>query len=132
MTQDNKKWYIIDAKDKVLGRISTKIANTLYGKNKVDFTPNKDNGDWVVVINASYVKVTGNKVEDKKYYRHSGYPGGLKTATYREIMDKSPEKIIMHSVKGMLPKNKLGTEALKRLRVFTGDKHNITKDLITI
>jgi large subunit ribosomal protein L13 len=132
MTEDNKKWYIVDAKDRILGRLSTQIAAILYGKNKVDFTPNKDNGDWVVVINAKEVKVTGNKVEDKMYYRHSGYPGGLKTASYREIMEKSPEKIIMHSVKGMLPKNKIGTQALKRLRVFSDDKHNITKELTSI
>lgn len=132
MTQDNRQWYIIDAKDKILGRISTKIASILYGKNKVDFTPNKDNGDWVVVINAQGVKVTGNKAEDKKYYRHSGYPGGLKTASYREMMEKNPEKIIMHAVKGMLPKNKIGIGALKRLRVFSDENHNITKELTKI
>ncbi|NTU69504.1 50S ribosomal protein L13 [bacterium] len=132
MTQDNRKWYIIDAKDKILGRLSTQIAAVLYGKNKVDFAPHIDNGDWVVVINAKQVKVTGNKVEDKKYYRHSGYPGGLKTASYREIMEKNPEKIIMHAVKGMLPKNKIGVEALKRLRVFSDENHNITKELTNI
>jgi len=132
MTQNNKKWYIIDAKDKILGRLSTQIASILYGKNKVDFTPNKDNGDYVVVINAKQVKVTGNKVEDKKYYRHSGYPGGLKTASYREVIEKNPEKIITHAVKGMLPKNKISILALKRLRVFSDEKHNITKELTII
>ena len=103
----NRQWYVVDATDKVLGRLATKIADRIRGKDKATYTPHTDGGDYVIVINASKVKVTGSKFEDKKYYTHSLYPGGLKTKTFRELNETNPEKIIFEAVKGMLPKNKL-------------------------
>ena len=118
-----RQWYVIDASDKVLGRVATKIADRIRGKDKPTFTPHTDGGDYVVVINAEKIKVTGAKFEDKKYYTHSLYPGGLKTRTFREMNERFPERIIEEAVKGMLPKNKLGKSMIKKLKVFSGPEH---------
>ena len=120
----NRDWFVIDVADKVLGRVATKIADRIRGKDKPTFTPHTDGGDYVVVINADKVKVTGSKFENKKYYSHSLYPGGLKTKTFKELNEKNPEKIIEEAVKGMLPKNKLGKSIIKKLKVFSGPKHD--------
>ncbi|MEY2972736.1 MAG: 50S ribosomal protein L13 [Gammaproteobacteria bacterium] len=116
-------WVIVDASDKVLGRLATKIADKLRGKDKPIFTPHVDCGDFVVVINAEKIKVTGNKFEDKKYYTHSLYPGGLKTKTFKVMNNEKPEKIIELAVKGMLPKNKLSNQIIKKLKVYAGTEH---------
>ena len=121
----NRDWFVIDVADKVLGRVATKIADRIRGKDKPTFTPHTDGGDYVVVINAEKVKVTGSKFENKKYYSHSLYPGGLKTKTFKELNEKNPEKIIEEAVKGMLPKNKLGKSIIKKLKVFSGPKHDL-------
>ena len=118
-----RQWYVIDASDKVLGRVATKIADRIRGKDKPTFTPHTDGGDYVVVVNAEKIKVTGAKFEDKKYYTHSLYPGGLKTRTFREMNERFPERIIEEAVKGMLPKNKLGKSMIKKLKVFSGPDH---------
>jgi len=120
----NRDWFVIDVADKVLGRVATKIADRIRGKDKPTFTPHTDGGDYVVVINAEKVKVTGSKFENKKYYSHSLYPGGLKTKTFKELNEKNPEKIIEEAVKGMLPKNKLGKSMIKKLKVFKGPNHD--------
>jgi len=119
-----RQWFIVDASDKVLGRLATKVADRIRGKDKPTFTPHTDGGDYVIVINAESIKVTGNKFNDKKYYKHSLYPGGLKTKTFREVMEKNPERLIEDAVKGMLPKNKLGKSMIKKLKVFSGSKHD--------
>jgi|TARA_B100000900_G_scaffold398008_1_gene398951 large subunit ribosomal protein L13 len=119
-----RDWFVIDVTDKVLGRVATKIADRIRGKDKPTFTPHTDGGDYVVVINAEKIKVTGSKYEDKKYYTHSLYPGGLKTKTFRELNETKPEKIIEEAVKGMLPKNKLGKQMFKKLKVFSGENHD--------
>jgi large subunit ribosomal protein L13 len=119
-----RQWFIIDASDKVLGRLATKVADRIRGKDKPTFTPHTDGGDYVVVINAEKIKVTGNKFNDKKYYKHSLYPGGLKTQTFQELNSKNPERIIEEAVKGMLPKNKLGKSMIKKLKVFKGPNHD--------
>lgn len=119
----DRKWYLIDASDAPLGRTATRIANLLIGKSKVTYTPHIDNGDYVVVINASATVVTGGKEIDKIYYRHSGFPGGIKDATLKEVREKYPERIIEAAVKGMIPKNKLSPERMARLRVFSGQEH---------
>ena len=116
-------WYVVDASNKILGRLATKIADRIRGKDKPTFTPHTDGGDYVVVINADKIIVTGNKLENKKYYRHSLYPGGLKTKVFKEIMEKNPEFIIENAVKGMLPKNKLGKKIFKKLKVYRGESH---------
>lgn len=118
-----RNWYLIDAKDKTLGRLSTKIAGILMGKEKAIFSKDTDKGDFVVVINAEKIRVTGKKAEDKKYYTHSGYQGGLKIAYYKDLIKNRPSDIIEHAVKGMLPKNKLRNDRMKRLRVYAGDAH---------
>ena len=118
-----RQWYVIDASDKILGRVATSIADRIRGKDKPTFTPHTDGGDYVVVINAEKIKVTGAKFEDKKYYTHSLYPGGLKTRTFREMNERFPERIIEEAVKGMLPKNKLGKSMIKKLKVFSGPDH---------
>lgn len=129
MTQTTKisdvkrSWHLIDVKEKTLGRISTEIAQLLMGKGKPYFVRNLDIGDYVVVINAKEIKVTGNKEEQKKYYRHSGYPGGFREETLRELRARKPQDIITHAVKGMLPQNKLRDKMLKRLFVFGGEDH---------
>ncbi len=118
-----RKWHLIDVKDQILGRSATKIARLLSGKDKVEYVPYLDIGDHVVVINAAEVAVTGKKERQKTYYRHSGYPGGLKAETLRELREKRPEEIIRRAVKGMLPKNKLQKPMLKRLHIFAGSAH---------
>ena len=122
-TEDERASVIFDASDKVLGRFATKIADKLRGKDKSTFTPHVDGGDFVVVINAEKLKVTGNKAEQKKYYKHSLYPGGLIEKSYKEVLEKSPERIIENAVKGMLPKNKLGKSMIKKLKVYSGSEH---------
>ena len=119
-----RNWFVLDVKDKILGRIATKIADRIRGKDKPTFTPHTDGGDYVIVINAEKIKVTGSKFDTKKYYRHSLYPGGLKTQTFKELNIKNPEKIIFNAVKGMLPKNKLGKSIIKKLKVFKGPSHD--------
>ncbi len=119
-----RKWYVVDASEMPLGRVSTKIAELLTGKGKPMFTKHIDCGDFVVVINAKDLKVTGNKLEDKIYYRHSHYPGGLKESSLQFQMDKDPTQVIYHSVRGMLPVNKLRDERLKRLKIYEGSEHN--------
>ena len=119
-----RNWFVLDVKDKILGRIATKIADRIRGKDKPTFTPHTDGGDYVIVINAEKIKVTGSKFDTKKYYHHSLYPGGLKTQTYKELNNKNPEKIIFNAVKGMLPKNKLGKSIIKKLKVFKGPSHD--------
>ncbi len=117
------KWYLVDATDQILGRVASKIAIILMGKNKPAYTPHLDMGDYVVVINADKIKVTGNKENDKIYYRYSGYQGGLKSIPYNKMMEKKPTDIISYAVKGMLPKNKLRKNMMKRLKVYAGDQH---------
>jgi large subunit ribosomal protein L13 len=118
-----KKWYVVDAKDKVLGRLATQIAMRLRGKHKPIFTPHADTGDFVVVVNAEKVAMTGRKWEDKIYYRHSGYVGGLKRTSARELLGKKPRDILRLAVKGMLPKNSLGRRQLKKLKIYVGPDH---------
>ncbi|MBI5074807.1 MAG: 50S ribosomal protein L13 [Nitrospirae bacterium] len=118
-----RKWYVVDAKDAVLGRLATKIAVQLRGKNKPVFTPNVDTGDFIIVVNADKVRLTGNKVTDKVYYHHSGYVGGIKAETAKEMFEKHPERIIEKAVWGMLPKNTLGKQMLKKLKVYRGAEH---------
>lgn len=122
-TEVERSWVIFDASDKVLGRFATKIADKLRGKDKPTYTPHVDGGDFVVVINAEKLKVTGNKAEQKKYYKHSLYPGGLKEKSYKEVLENNPERIIENAVKGMLPKNKLGKSMIKKLKVYSGSEH---------
>ena len=116
-------WYVVDASDKILGRLATKIADRIRGKDKPTFTPHTDGGDYVVVINAEKIQVTGKKFDDKKYYKHSLYPGGLKTKVFKDIIEDKHEYIIEEAVKGMLPKNKLGNQMFKKLKVYKGDNH---------
>ena len=118
-----KNWHLVDAEDKVLGRLAVKIATILSGKNKAQYSPNADLGDFVVVVNAEKVKVTGNKFTQKNYYHHTGYPGGLKTKSFEKMQEDSPEKIIEKAVKGMLPKNKLANQIIKKLKVYSGSVH---------
>jgi len=118
-----RSWNFIDAKGKILGRVSGEIAHLLIGKSSPNFVRNLDCGNYVVVINAKEVKVTGKKEEQKNYYRHSGYPGGLKAESLKELRERRPEEIITHAVKGMLPQNKLRDKMLKRLFVFAGEEH---------
>ena len=123
-TEDaDRKWYIVDAKDKVLGRLATEIAKVLRGKNKAIFTPNTDTGDFVIVVNAEKVRVTGKRESLKRYVRHSGYPGGQKETSFQEMMAKKPEFVINSAVKGMLPKNRLGRKLIKKLKVYKGENH---------
>jgi large subunit ribosomal protein L13 len=118
-----RSWFLLDAKDKVLGRVATKIADRIRGKDKPTYTPHTDGGDYVIVVNAELIKVTGAKYDKKKYYKHSLYPGGLKTKTFKELNKNNPEKIIENAVKGMLPKNKLGKSIIKKLKIFKGPEH---------
>ena len=121
-----RKWILIDAAEAPLGRVSVLIAKYLIGKYKPTYTPHMDAGDFVVVINAEKAVLTGDKEENKEYFRHSGFPGGIKSETAREVRTKHPDRLIINSVKGMIPKNKLAAERLKRLRVFTGTEHTHT------
>ena len=119
-----RNWFIVDVTDRVLGRIATKIDDKIRGKDKPTFTPHTDGGDYVIVINAEKIKVTGSKFDNKIYYRHSLYPGGLKSQTFKELNKNNPERIIEEAVKGMLPKNKLGKSIIKKLKVFQGPNHD--------
>ena len=118
-----RNWYEIDAEGKILGKLAAEIAVKLMGKHKVSYTPHVDGGDFVVVTNAEKIAVTGNKLLAKKYYRHSGYPGGLKTRSLEEMLQKQPTEVIRKAVERMLPKNKLGSQMINRLRLFTGSEH---------
>ncbi len=118
-----KKWYLVDARDKTLGRMATEVAKILRGKGKPIFTPNVDCGDFVVIINAKHIKVTGNKLKDKKYYRHSGYVGNLKVESLEEKMKKNPQDVVFRAVKGMVPHNRLGRQIIKKLKVYADDNH---------
>jgi len=116
-------WYVIDAEGKTLGRMATEIAHRLRGKHKPEYTPHVDTGDYIVVVNAEKVSVTGKKTTDKLYHRHSGYPGGLKTRTFNEMVEKAPEDIITLAVKGMMPRTPLGRAMLRKLKVYAGAEH---------
>ncbi|MCF6289873.1 MAG: 50S ribosomal protein L13 [Desulfobacterales bacterium] len=118
-----KNWYIVDAEDKVLGRLATEIATRLRGKHKPNYSPFMDVGDFIVVVNAEKIRLTGKKLTDKMYYRHSGYMGGLTEQTAKEVLEKKPEELIRAAVKGMLPKNTLGRAQLKKLKVYAGGEH---------
>ena len=118
-----RQWHVLDASGKTLGRLSIKIASLLMGKHKPMFTPNQDTGDFVVVINAAKVRITGNKMKQKLYYRHSGYPGGLKSVPLEKMMQQNPMRVIELAVKGMLPHTRLGESMRKKLRVYAGDTH---------
>mgnify|MGYP000353507126 FL=1 len=119
----DKGWLLVDASDKTLGRLSTNIAKILMGKNKPEYTPHNDVGDYVVVINAEKIKVTGNKNEQKMYYRHTGYPGGIKSQSFNDLIASYPDRVITSAVKGMLPKNKLSNSVIKKLKVYKGESH---------
>ena len=119
----NRDWYLVDAENQVLGRIATTIANVLRGKNKPTYTPSVDTGDFVIVVNAAKIALTGNKLADKTYYSHSGYPGGIKSITAGKLLEKKPEELIRHAVKGMLPKNKLARHMLNKLKIYSGSEH---------
>lgn len=116
-------WYIVDASNKTLGRLASEVAKRLRGKHKPEYTPHVDTGDFIVVVNASQVKVTGNKSKDKVYYSHSGYPGGIKEITFDKLLAKKPERVIEIAVKGMLPKNPLGRAMYRKLKVYAGTEH---------
>lgn len=116
-------WYIVDASGKTLGRLASEVAKRLRGKHKPEYTPNVDTGDFIVVVNASHIKVTGTKKTDKVYYSHSGYPGGIKAITFDKLLIKSPERVIEHAIKGMLPKNPLGRAMYRKLKVYAGADH---------
>ena len=119
----DREWYLVDAEGQTLGRIATHIADTLRGKDKPQYTPHVDTGDFVVVVNAEKVAVTGNKLDDKRYYRHSGYPGGLRSRTLREQLERRPEEVIRKAVKGMLPRNRLARAQLRKLKIYAGPEH---------
>ena len=118
-----RDWYVIDASGKTLGRLATQIANILRGKRKPQYTPHVDVGDFVIVVNAEKISVTGNKLAAKRYYRHSGYPGGLRSRTLQEMLDRRPEEVIRKAVRGMLPRNRLGRKQLTKLKVYAGPDH---------
>ena len=122
-TDVERKWHVIDADGLVVGRLATKVADILRGKNKAIYTPHTDTGDFVVIVNAKKVRFTGNKLEQKKYYHHTGYPGGIKMTTAKELMNETPEKVIISAVRGMLPKNKLAKQQLSKLKVYSGPEH---------
>lgn len=121
--QVERKWWLIDAEGQTLGRLASEIAAILRGKHKPIFTPNVDTGDHVIVINAAKVVITGNKAQQKMYYRHTGYPGGLKAVSFEELMQKKPDQAVYRAVKGMLPHNRLGRAMIKKLRVYAGPEH---------
>jgi len=118
-----RTWYLVDAEGKVLGRLASQLAKILRGKTKAIYTPHVDTGDFVVVINAEKIRLTGKKMENKVYYRHSGYPGGLKSTTPKSLLAKKPEWVLRNAVKGMLPKNPLGRKMFKKLKVYAGPEH---------
>jgi large subunit ribosomal protein L13 len=118
-----RDWYLVDAENQVLGRVATQIANVLRGKNKPTYAPSVDTGDFVIVVNAEKIALTGNKLSDKTYYSHSGYPGGIKSISAGKLLEKKAEDVIRKAVKGMLPKNKLASQMLKKLKVYVGSSH---------
>ena len=118
-----RDWYVIDAEGKTLGRLATEVARRLRGKHKPEYTPHVDTGDYIIVVNAEKVRVTGRKGEDKMYHRHTGYPGGLKTLTFNQLIERAPERAIETAVKGMLPKNILGRDMYRKLKVYRGGEH---------
>ena len=119
----DQKWYLMDCSGKRLGRLSVQVANILRGKNKPEYTPNSDVGDFVVLVNAKKIEVSGNKEEDKIYYRHTGFPGWIKKISFKDQLEKNPEKLIRDAVKGMLPKNRLNRQIIKKLKVYNDDAH---------
>ena len=119
----NHDWFLVDASDKTLGRLASEIAHRLRGKHKAEYTPHVDTGDYIVVINAEKVRVTGAKRTDKMYHRHTGYPGGLKSMSFEKMIDKAPERVIQGAVKGMLPRNPLGRAMFRKLKVYAGTEH---------
>lgn len=123
MNDRDRRWYVVDAEGKTLGRLSTQIADVLRGKRKPTYTPHVDTGDFVVVINAEKVSVTGNKRTEKLYHRHSGYPGGLRTRTFEEMIERKPEEVIRLAVKGMLPRNRLSRRQITKLKIYAGPEH---------
>ena len=118
-----RRWFVVDADGKTLGRLATQIADTLRGKNKAEYTPHVDTGDFVIVVNCEKIAVTGNKLDQKMYYRHSGYPGGLKQRTLREQLERRPTEVLRKAVKGMLPKNKLASQQINKLKIYAGPEH---------
>lgn len=118
-----RDWYLVDAEEKTLGRLASGIAHRLRGKHKAEYTPHVDTGDYIVVINAAKVKVSGNKRSDKIYHHHSGYPGGLKSISFEKLLDKAPEKVLSRAVKGMLPRNPLGRAMFRKLKIYAGSEH---------
>ena len=118
-----RRWYVVDAEGQTLGRLATRIADTLRGKRKPEYTPHVDTGDFVVVVNAEKISVTGKKLDDKVYYRHSGYPGGLRSRTLREELERRPTEVLRRAVKGMLPRNRLARAQLGKLRIYAGPEH---------
>lgn len=118
-----RKWYVVDATDLTLGRLSTEVATILRGKHKPTFTPHVDCGDYVIIVNAEKVALTGSKLDDKMYYRHSGYPGGLKSRTTKRMLELQPQKVLEKSIRGMLPKNRLGDDMYRKLYVYAGPEH---------
>ncbi len=118
-----KKWYVVDAKGQTLGRLATEVATILKGKHRPTYTPHMDMGDYVIVINAEGIVLSGKKLDQKHHYWHSGYPGGIKSVDYRTLMERNPERVVMYAVKGMLPKNKLGAQMLRKLKVYRGEDH---------
>ncbi|NKB62288.1 MAG: 50S ribosomal protein L13 [Gammaproteobacteria bacterium] len=119
-----RDWYVVDANDKVLGRLASEIARRLRGKHKPEYTPHVDTGDYIVVVNAEKVAVTGNKYNDKMYHHHTGYPGGIKSVNFRTMIETHPTRVIEKAVKGMLPRNKLGRAMLSKLKIYVGEEHN--------
>lgn len=119
----NREWYVVDASNQILGRLATQIAHRLRGKHKPEFAPHMDNGDFIVVINCDQIKVTGNKLAQKKYYRHSGYVGGLREISLEKLLASKPDRVLMNAVRGMLPKNRLGRAMLKKLKIYAGAEH---------
>ena len=121
--QVQRDWYVVDAAEKTLGRLASEIAHRLRGKHKAEYTPHVDTGDYIVVINAEKIQVTGAKATDKMYHHHTGYPGGLKSVSFEKLIEKAPERVIQSAVKGMLPRNPLGRAMFKKLKVYAGDAH---------
>ena len=119
----SRTWFVVDAENKILGRLATEIASRLRGKHKPEYTPHVDTGDYIVVVNAEKVRVTGKKTSDKIYYRHTGYPGGIKDVNFEDLQNSDPERIIEKAVKGMLPRNPLGRQMFKKLKVYAGAEH---------
>ncbi len=118
-----REWFVVDAQDKILGRLAAQLAHRLRGKHKPEFAPHMDNGDFIIVLNCDKIAVTGKKMAEKKYYRHSGYVGGLKTTSLEKMLAEKPERVITAAVRGMLPKNRLGRAMLKKLKVYAGSEH---------